>query len=48
VAKDNKVVTFKTRDGGSAMTGATEKQVKQLREAGRLEAVRRVRIGGKS
>ena len=51
MARDNKVVTYKTGAGGSAMTGATQKQVEQLRAAGRLEAVRRVRqfrAGGKS
>jgi hypothetical protein len=44
MAKANKVATYRTRDGGTAMTGVTEKQVKQLRDAGRLESVRRVRL----
>lgn len=43
MAKDNKVVTYRQASGKSAMTLATDKQVKQLRDAGRLEAVRRVR-----
>jgi hypothetical protein len=43
VAKDNKVVQYKQAGGGSAITCATQKQVKALREAGRLESVRRVR-----
>lgn len=43
MAKDNKVVTYRGGDGRSRITPATDKQVKQLREAGRLQAVRRVR-----
>lgn len=43
MTKDNKVVTYRTGKGGEAMTTATDKQVRQLREAGALVAVRRVR-----
>lgn len=43
MSKDNKVVTYKQAKGGSAVTPATQKQVKALRDAGRLQAVRRVR-----
>jgi hypothetical protein len=43
MAKDNKVVQYKQASGKSAQTGASQKQVEQLREAGRLESVRRVR-----
>ena len=43
MAKDNKVVTYRTGKGGEAMTTATNRQVKQLRDAGALVAVRRVR-----
>lgn len=43
MAKDNKVVTYRTRRGSEAMTTATNQQVKQLRDAGALVAVRRVR-----
>jgi hypothetical protein len=43
MAKDNKVVTFKRATGGSAMTTATQEQIQALRDADRLEAVRRVR-----
>lgn len=46
MAKGNKVVTYKQADGKSAMTGATQQQVDQLRNAGRLESVRRVRLRG--
>lgn len=46
MAKDNKVVTYKQANGQSAMTGATQKQVEALREAQRLQAVRRVRFRG--
>ncbi|MDT4995412.1 MAG: hypothetical protein QOH97_5304 [Actinoplanes sp.] len=46
MAKNNKVATYRTGDGRTAMTGVTDKQVKQLREAGRLESVRRVRLRG--
>lgn len=46
MAKNNKVVTYKQANGQSAMTGATQKQVEALREADRLEAVRRVRLRG--
>lgn len=43
MAKDNKVATYRTGKGESAMAGVTNEQVKQLRDAGRLESVRRVR-----
>jgi hypothetical protein len=45
MAKDNKVVQYKQANGGSAITSATDKQIKALRAAGRLESVRRVRRG---
>jgi len=45
MAKDNKVVQYKQASGRSAMTTATQKQIEQLRAAGRLESVRRVRSG---
>lgn len=43
MSKQNKVVTYRTGEGGQAMTTATDRQVKQLRDADRLVAVRRVR-----
>jgi len=43
MSKDNKVATYRTRQGGEAMTTVTNKQVEQLRDADRLVAVRRVR-----
>lgn len=43
MAKDNKVVTYKSPKHGSATTTATQAQVEALRKAGALEAVRRVR-----
>lgn len=43
MSKGNKVATYRTGRGGEAMTTATDKQVKQLRDAGNLIAVRRVR-----
>jgi len=43
MGKDNKVVTYKQASGRSAITTATQEQVKALRDAGRLESVRRVR-----
>jgi hypothetical protein len=43
MAKDNKVVTYRTRRGGVAVGAATDRQVTQLRDAGALVAVRRVR-----
>lgn len=46
MAKDNKVATYRTGDGRTAMTGVTDKQARQLAQAGRLEAVRRVRFRG--
>lgn len=45
MAKDNKVVTYRTGKGVEAMTTATNRQVRQLRDAGALVAVRRVRGG---
>jgi hypothetical protein len=47
MAKDNKVATYKSSRHGTAMTGVTDKQVKQLRDAGALVSVRRVRGGGR-
>lgn len=46
MAKDNKVVTYRSPKHGTAMTPATDRQVKQLRDAGALVSVRRVRGGG--
>jgi hypothetical protein len=43
MAKDKKVATYRTGKGGEAMTTVTDRQVKQLRDAGALVAVRRVR-----
>jgi hypothetical protein len=44
MAKENKVVQYKQASGGSAVTCATQAQVKALRDAHRLESVRRVRV----
>lgn len=44
MAKDNKVATYRTGDGRTVMTGVTDKQARQLADAGRLESVRRVRL----
>jgi hypothetical protein len=46
MAKDNKTATYRTGKGGEAVTTVTDKQVKQLADAGRLVAVRRNRIRG--